>query len=67
MTLDEAGRLQDAWKIRNGYRVCHHARIVDSLVSKTGRRDGKLVCRECGAVIPEPGQEISHKNKRIIV
>jgi hypothetical protein len=41
MTLDEAGRLQDAWKIRNGYRVCHHARIVDSLVSKTGRRNGR--------------------------
>jgi hypothetical protein len=67
MTLDEAGRLQEAWKIKNGHKVCHHARIVDSLVTKTGRRKGKLVCRECGAVIPDAGQEISHKQKRIIV
>jgi hypothetical protein len=51
MTLDEAGRLQEAWKIKNGSKVCHHARIVDYVVSKTGRRNGKLVCRECGEVL----------------
>ena len=67
MTLDEACRLHVAWKTKNGNMVCHHARIVDYLVSKTGRRKGKLVCRECGAVIPDAGQEISYKKKRIIV
>lgn len=67
MTLDEAGRLHVAWKTKNGNMVCHHARIVDYLVSKTGGRKGKLVCRECGAVIPDAGKQISSKKKRTIV
>ena len=34
MTLDEAGRLQEAWKMGNGNMVCHHARIVDYLLTR---------------------------------
>ena len=30
MNYDEAGRLQDAWKIKHGGKSCHHTRVIDS-------------------------------------
>ncbi len=52
MNLDEAGRLQDAWKTKHGDKLCHHTRIVDSLIAQDGQNTGNLVCRECGAIFP---------------
>jgi ribosomal protein L40E len=38
----------------NGKQGCTHQRIVDVHVDASGRRTENVVCRECGAVIPEP-------------
>ena len=65
MTLDEAGRLQKAWKSRNGHRICQHTRMVDYVVSKTGRRKGPLVCRECGALLPDAGEAILDGRRKL--
>ena len=65
MTLDEAGRLQKAWKSRNGHKICHHTRMVDYVVSKTGRRKETLVCRECGAVLPDAEQAILNGRRKL--
>ncbi len=54
MNLDEAGRLQEAWKIKNGDQSCQHSRVVDCFTTREGQKTGKLVCRECGAIYPNP-------------
>jgi hypothetical protein len=54
MTLDEAGRLQEAWETHHGDKLCHHVRVIDSLTTQDGETSGKLVCRECGAILPAP-------------
>jgi len=56
MNLDEAGRLQEAWKTKHGQKPCHHTRVIDSLIAQNGQSTGKLVCRECGAIFPNPRQ-----------
>lgn len=52
MTLDEAGRLQVAWKTQHGVKPCHHTRVVEKLIAQDEQITGKLVCRECGAIFP---------------
>ena len=34
MNLDEAGRLQKAWKTKHGDKPCHHTRVIDPLLHK---------------------------------
>ena len=36
-------------------KVCIHQRMVDSHINAKGEPSWNLVCRECGAVIPETG------------
>ena len=52
MNLDEAGRLQEAWKTRHGDEPCCHTRVVDYFTTHDGQNTGKLVCKECGAIYP---------------
>ncbi len=54
MNLDEAGRLQEAWKTTHGDRPCNHTRIVDRLLTEDGQSTEKLACRECGAIHLDP-------------
>ena len=59
MNLDEAGRLQDAWKTKHGDKPCHHARVIDYLTPPPNDQyTGKIVCRECGAIFPDPGESL---------
>jgi len=53
MNLDEAGRLQEAWKAKHGNKPCHHTRIIDSLVEQDGQPTGKVGCQECGTILPD--------------
>ena len=59
MTLDEAGRLQEAWKAKYGEKVCKHERMVDYLISKKGKNTGYLVCEECGGAFLDPLKHLS--------
>ena len=54
MTSDEAGRLQKLWKAKYGDKLCPHHRLVDYLTSEKGGNAGRCVCRECGAIFPDP-------------
>ena len=54
MNLDEAGRLQEVWKTKNGGKPCHHTRVIDSLITQDGQSTGKVGCHECGAIFPDP-------------
>jgi hypothetical protein len=52
MNSDEAGRVNGA--LKSGKRaVCAHQRIVDAHYNAQGKKTGRLVCRECGEVIPD--------------
>ena len=54
MNLDEAGRLQAAWKTKYGDKPCHHTRVIDSLFEQDGASTEKVGCQECGAIFPDP-------------
>ncbi len=54
MTLDEAGRRQEAWNAKNGTKDCQHTRMVDYLLTKKRKNTGYLVCLECGEVFIDP-------------
>jgi hypothetical protein len=56
MYLDEAGRLQAAWKTKHGDKPCHHARVIDSLFEQDGQSTGNVGCQECGAIFSDPRQ-----------
>jgi hypothetical protein len=43
MNLDEAGRLQKAWKTKHGDKPCHHTRVIDSLIAQDGKSTEKVV------------------------
>ena len=58
MNLDEAGRLQEVWKTKNGDKPCHHDRVIDSLIAQDGQSTEKVVCQECGAIFPDPPQNL---------
>jgi hypothetical protein len=56
MTTDEAGRLQAEWKTKHGDKLCHHSRVIDTLTAPDKEVTGKVVCQECGAIVPDPRQ-----------
>lgn len=56
MNLDEAGRLQAAWKTKHGDKPCHHTRVIDSLFEQDGQSTGKVRWHECEAIFPAPCQ-----------
>jgi hypothetical protein len=37
-------------------RICVHQRMVDYHYNEKSQPSGNLVCRECGAVIPDPAK-----------
>jgi ribosomal protein L40E len=45
----------------HGKQDCTHQRIVDSHFDASGKRTGNLVCRECGAVIPDLVRSLSQR------
>jgi len=47
---DEAGRLKEE---KNRQKPCTHSRVVDYVLTKDGKRTGKLKCKECGAILPD--------------
>lgn len=52
MKGEEAGGLRDHRKAgKNG--VCGHQRMVDEHCNEHGEKTGRLVCRECGAVLQD--------------
>ena len=53
MNPDKAGCVKGT--IINGKKkVCAHQRMVDDHVNEQGAKTGRLVCRECGAIIRDP-------------
>ena len=58
MTSEQAGRLQERWKTRYEDKFCEHSRVVDYLRTNGSKNSGKLVCRECGAIIPDPLKQL---------
>lgn len=53
MNTHKAGKVNGSSK-SNLPKVCVHQRVVDSHFNGKGKPSGNLVCRECGAVIPDP-------------
>ena len=52
MNTHKAGNLNATSKSKLA-KVCVHQRVVDSHFNGKGQPSGNLVCRECGAVIPD--------------
>jgi formylmethanofuran dehydrogenase subunit E len=52
MKLEQAGRVNGILKNRER-EICAHQRMVDDHYNEQGKKTGRLVCRECGEVIPE--------------
>ncbi|MGV7229021.1 MAG: hypothetical protein ACQ9IQ_10230 [Nitrospirales bacterium] len=40
-------------------RVCVHQRMLDYHYNEKAQPSGNLVCRECGAVIPDPANVLA--------
>lgn len=36
--------------------TCVHGRIIDDVLTKTGKRTGRVCCLECGAIFDDPYQ-----------
>lgn len=51
---DEASRLNQG---KETAIRCTHNRLVDYHFSEEGRKTGKLICKECGAIFPEKEKE----------
>ena len=54
MTMEKARWLQNNWNAKMGNTLCLHRRMVDTLTSEGRVTPQLLVCRECGAMIPDP-------------
>lgn len=50
MTLDDAGRLQEKWRLKYGNRVCLHTQLFVYLKSENASNAGYCVCLLCGEV-----------------
>jgi hypothetical protein len=37
-------------------RTCRHGRLIDDVLTKSGKRTGQVRCLECGAVFDDPYQ-----------
>jgi hypothetical protein len=59
MNAEKAGLLQDTWHAKYGGKVCFHSRIIEKLEPKTRRNAQHVVCRECGAIIPDPYKQVA--------
>jgi len=53
MNADKAGRMNGKTYPKKT-KVCVHQRMVDCHYNEKGKPTGNVVCRECGAVIPDP-------------
>jgi hypothetical protein len=51
MNGKQAGKLDGMYTKRNG-ELCGHQRLVDDQYEQ-GQKTGRLVCRECGAVLQD--------------
>lgn len=63
MTSEEAMRLQKLWKSRHNDKLCIHSRVVDYLQSHSTQNAGSLVCRECGAIFPDPLKQLEQSSE----
>ena len=54
MTADMAKQLQYAWNAKHRDQVCLHSRMIEYLEPKNRRNAHYVVCRECGAMFPDP-------------
>ena len=52
MNADKVGRVNGKTYL-NKTTVCVHQRMVDSHYNEKGKPTENVVCRECGAVIPD--------------
>ncbi len=57
MTAEKAGLLRNTWKTKCGDQACLHSRVVERLEPRIRRNAQLVVCRECGAIIPDPCQQ----------
>jgi hypothetical protein len=53
MNVVKAGRVNGLSKSHKK-KVCAHQRVVENYFTDKGQPTGKVMCRECGAVIPDP-------------
>jgi hypothetical protein len=53
MNSIKAGHINGVFKPKKE-KVCVHQRVVDYHYNDRGKPTGNVVCRECGAVIPDP-------------
>jgi hypothetical protein len=56
MDVDKVGRVNgiNGTSKTKKAKVCVHQRMVDYHYNEKAQPSGNLVCRECGAVIPDP-------------
>ncbi|MDH5426942.1 MAG: hypothetical protein OEZ57_02415 [Nitrospirota bacterium] len=56
MNADKTGRVNkiNGTSTRTKANGCVHQRMMDSHYNEKGQSTGNVVCRECGAVIPDP-------------
>ncbi|MCS6289078.1 MAG: hypothetical protein H8K10_08905 [Nitrospira sp.] len=52
-TPTEAERRQPAGRLADADR-CVHGRLIDDVLTGTGRRSGTVRCLECGAQLDDP-------------
>lgn len=58
MNVNKSGRvkkLNGISKLKKA-KMCVHQRMVDYHYNENAQPSGNLVCRECGAVIPDPAK-----------
>jgi hypothetical protein len=55
MNATKAGRVNGKSNPKKA-RLCVHQRMVDYHYNEKSQPSGNLVCRECGAVIPDPAK-----------
>ncbi len=37
-------------------KACVHGRLLDSVVTRGGKKTGRVRCLECGAIVEDPAQ-----------
>lgn len=57
MISDEAGSLENVKSIKSKSH-CLHQRVVNYHYDEKGNHTGKLVCKECGEIIPDPHKSL---------
>jgi hypothetical protein len=54
----EAQRVQSTRKI-GPVTTCAHSRLIDDVLTRSGKRTGKVRCLECGSTIDDPSQDLT--------